>query len=106
MTGPDSGHQGRLAIDGAMLRRRLADAAVSIARTEDQVAETLERMALALPEDATRLQEHAQRARRFATQERDHAASLGLPPAAPGRFSGLTRLKAAKTPVAVPGVDG
>ena len=79
MTTPNSGHQGQPGIDGAMLRRRLADAAVSIARTEDQVAETLERMALAMPEDATRLQAHAERARRFATQERDRAASLSLP---------------------------
>ena len=78
MTGPDSGHQGRLRIDGAVLRRRLADVAASIAYTEDQVAETFERMALASPEDATRLQEQAERARRFATLERDRAASLGL----------------------------
>jgi hypothetical protein len=61
-----------------MLRRRLANVAASIACTEEQVAETLERMALASPEDAMRLQEHAKRARRFATLERDRAASLGL----------------------------
>jgi len=61
-----------------MLRRRLANVAASIACTEDQVAETLERMALALPEDARRLQAQAERARRFATVERDRAASLGL----------------------------
>lgn len=79
MTGPNAGHQGRLGINGALLRRRLADAAASIACTEDEVAETLERMALALPEDATRLQAHAERARRFATLERDRAAALGLP---------------------------
>ena len=77
MTGPNAGHQGRLGINGARLRRRLADVAASIAWTEDQVAETLERMALALPEDATRLQAHAERARRFAALERDRAASLG-----------------------------
>ena len=78
MTGPNAGHQGRLGVDGAMLRRRLANVAASIACTEDQVAETLERMALALPEDARRLQAQAERARRFATVERDRAASLGL----------------------------
>jgi len=78
VTGPNAGHQGRLGVDGAMLRRRLANVAASIACTEDQVAETLERMALALPEDARRLQAQAERARRFATVERDRAASLGL----------------------------
>ena len=79
MTGPNAGHQGRLGLDGALLRRRLADVAASIARTEDRVAETLERMALAWPEDARRLQAHAKRARRFATLERDRATTLGLP---------------------------
>ena len=79
MTGPNAGHQGRLEIDGALLRRRLADVVASIACTEDQVAETLERMALAWPEDAIRLQAHAKRARRFATLERDRATSLSLP---------------------------
>jgi hypothetical protein len=53
--------------------------AASIACTEDQVAETPERLALAMPENATRLQENAERARRFATLERDRAASLSLP---------------------------
>jgi hypothetical protein len=62
-----------------VLRRRLADVAVSIACTEDQVAETLERMALAVPEDAARLLARAERARRFATLERDRAALLGIP---------------------------
>ena len=79
MSGPNAGHQGRLEIDGALLRRRLADVAAAIARTEDQVAETLERMALALPEDARRLQANAEQARRFATLERDRATLLGLP---------------------------
>ena len=78
MTGPNAGHHERLGVDGAVLRRRLANVAASIACTEDQVAETLERMALAWPEDAMRLQAHAERARRFATLERDRAASLGL----------------------------
>ena len=79
MSGPNAGHQGRLGIDGALLRRRLANVAASIACTEDQVAETLERMALALPEDAVRLQANAERARHLATLERDRAALLGLP---------------------------
>ncbi len=78
MTGPNAGHQEQLGVDGTVLRRRLASVAASIACTEDQVAETLERMALALPQDAVRLQAHAERARRFATLERDRAASLGL----------------------------
>ena len=79
MTEPTSAHHRRLEVDGVVLRRRLADVAVSIACTEDQVAETLERMALAVPEDATRLLAHAERARRFATLERDRAALLGIP---------------------------
>ena len=79
MTGPNAGRQGQLGLDGALLRRRLADVAAAIACTEEQVAETLERMALALPEDAIRLQAHAARARRFATLERDRATTLGLP---------------------------
>jgi hypothetical protein len=78
VTGPNAGHYERLGVDAAMLRRRLANVAASIACTEEQVAETLERMALASPEDAIRLQAHAKRARRFATLERDRAASLGL----------------------------
>ena len=83
VTGPNAGNQGRLGLDGALLRRRLADVAASIASTEDHVAETLERMALACPEDAIRLQAHAERARRFAVMERDRATSLSLPALAP-----------------------
>lgn len=79
VTGPNASYQGRLGIDGAVLRRRLADVAASIAYTEDQVADTLERLALVSPENATRLQADAERARRFATLERDRAASLSLP---------------------------
>ena len=78
MTGPNAGQQGRLGIDGAVLRQRLADVAASIVCTEDQVAATFERMALALPEDAIRLHAQAERARHFATLERDRATSLGL----------------------------
>jgi hypothetical protein len=79
VTGPDSGHRGRLGPDGAALRQRLATVAASIACTEDQLAETLERMAVALPEAATRLQAQAERARRFAVLERNQAAALSLP---------------------------
>jgi len=79
VTGPNAGRQGRLQIDGILLRRRLADVAASIASTEDQVAETLERMALAWPEDAIRLQAHAEQARRFATLEHDRATTFSLP---------------------------
>ena len=79
MSGPNAGHQERLEIDGALLRRRLANVAASIACTEDQVAETLERMALALPEDAMRLQANAEQARHFATRERNRATLLRLP---------------------------
>ena len=75
MTGPNAGQQGRLGIDGALPRQRLADVAASIACTEDQVVATFERMALALPDDAIRLQAQAERARHFATLERDRAAS-------------------------------
>lgn len=79
MTGPNAGYQGRLAVDGVMLRRRLASVAASIAHTEDQVAETLERMALAMPEDAVRLRAHAAHARKCATVERDRAARFTPP---------------------------
>jgi hypothetical protein len=79
VTGQNSGHHGQPALDGAMLRRRLADVAASIACTEDQVAETMERMAEVLPDDATRLRAHAERARHFATQERDWAAMFRIP---------------------------
>ena len=79
MSGPNAGHQERLETDGALLRRRLANVAASIACTEDQVAETLERMALALPDDAMRLQADAKRARLFAMLERNRATLLRLP---------------------------
>ena len=79
MAGQSSDHDpDQLRIEGARLRRRLADVAASIACTEDQVAETMERMALVLPYDATRLREHAARARHHSKVERDRAAALGL----------------------------
>ena len=79
MAGQSSDHDpDQLRIEGARLRRRLADVAASIACTEDQVAETMERMALVLPYDATRLREHAARARQHSKVERDRAAALGL----------------------------
>jgi hypothetical protein len=70
-------HQDRLRIDGARLRQRLADVAVAIACTEDQVAETLDRMALVLPECAAGLRARAAKARQNATQERGRAARFG-----------------------------
>jgi hypothetical protein len=69
--------RGRLQLDGAELRQRLATVAVAIACTEDQFAETLERMALVLPENATRLRAHAAQARQNATLERSRAAMYG-----------------------------
>jgi hypothetical protein len=69
-------HYGRLRIDGAQLRQRLAAVAVAIASTEDQVAETMERMALVLPDSAARLRAQA---RQYATLERSRAAIFGVP---------------------------
>jgi hypothetical protein len=67
-------HYGRLRIDGAQLRQRLA--AVAVASTEDQVAETMERIALVLPDSAARLRAQA---RQYATLERSRAAIFGVP---------------------------
>ena len=72
-------HHGRLRIDGAELRQRLAAVAAAIAWTEDQVAETMERMALVLPESAARLRAQAARAREHATLERSRAAAFEAP---------------------------
>jgi hypothetical protein len=72
-------HHGRLRIDGAELRQRLAAVAVAIAYTEEQVAETMERMALVLPESAARLRAHAAQAREQATLERSRAAAFEAP---------------------------
>ena len=80
MTGQSAEHsRGRLQIDGADLRQRLATVAVAIACTEDQVAETLERLALILPENAVRLRARATQARQYAATERSWAATLNLP---------------------------
>jgi hypothetical protein len=70
---------GRLRIDGAELRQRLAAVAAAIACTEDQVAETMERMALVMPESAARLQAQAAQARKHATLERSRAAAFEAP---------------------------
>jgi hypothetical protein len=70
---------GRLRIDGAVLRQRLAAVAAAIACTEDQVAETMERMALVLPESAARLRAQAAQAREHATLERSRAAVFETP---------------------------
>jgi hypothetical protein len=59
-------------------RRRLAALAVSIAGTEDRVADTFERMALACPEDAAGLLARAAQARYYATLERNRAATFQL----------------------------
>lgn len=93
MTGQSAEHsRGRLQIDGADLRQRLATVAVAIACTEDQVAETLERLALILPENAVRLRARATQAREHATMERGRAAMFSEParpayrsPASPGQ---------------------
>lgn len=80
MNGQDSDHhRGHLRIDGAGLRQRLCAVAISIASTEDQVAETLERMALVLPHNAERLRAHAAQARQNATAERGRAAMFSHP---------------------------
>jgi hypothetical protein len=70
---------GRLRIDGAALRQRLAAVAAAIAWTEDQVAETMERMALVLPENAAGLRAQAAQAREHATVERSRAAAFEAP---------------------------
>ena len=56
------------------LRQRMRDVAVSVAATEDWVADTLERMASDRPHDAARLRARAAHARSFADLERARAA--------------------------------
>jgi len=57
------------------LRRRAAEAARSVAATEDRVAQTLERLAENRPDaDAERLRAKAKEARRCAARERDLGA--------------------------------
>jgi len=59
------------------LRQRMRDVAVSVAATEDWVADTLERLASDRPRDAARLRARAAHARGFAAQERARAARWG-----------------------------
>lgn len=61
-------------VTAADLRRRLVAAAMSIAWTEDWVADTFDRMARDRPREAERLRAKAARARRHAAMERDWAA--------------------------------
>jgi hypothetical protein len=56
------------------LRERIAATAVSIAETEDWVADTLDHLARVRPREAVRLRARAQRARLFAARERAQAA--------------------------------
>jgi hypothetical protein len=56
------------------LRQQIADTAVSIAETEDWVADTLDRLARVRPHEAERLRARAAHARRFAARERAQAA--------------------------------
>ena len=62
------------------LRRRMRDAAASVAVTEDWVADTLERLARARPHDAARLRARAAHARSFAAEERARAAQYAIRP--------------------------
>ncbi len=72
-------HPDRPRSDGARLRQHLAEVAIAIACTEEQIAETLERMALVLPQNAARLRARAAQAQRYATLERGRAAKFGSP---------------------------
>jgi hypothetical protein len=56
------------------LREQLAATAVSIAETEDWVADTLDHLARVRPRDAERLLARAAHARQFAARERAQAA--------------------------------
>jgi hypothetical protein len=56
------------------LRQQIAATAVSIAETEDWVADTLDQLARLRPHDAERLHARAARARRYAEHERAQAA--------------------------------
>jgi hypothetical protein len=56
------------------IRERLAATAVSIAETEDGVADTLDYLARVRPKDAERLRARAAHARLFAARERAQAA--------------------------------
>jgi hypothetical protein len=56
------------------LREQIAATAVSIADTEDWIAETLDHLACVRPHDAERLHARAAHARLFAARERAQAA--------------------------------
>jgi hypothetical protein len=56
------------------LRERLAATAVSIAETEDWIADTLDHLARVRPHEAERLHARAAHARLFAARERAQAA--------------------------------
>ncbi len=56
------------------LREQIAATAVSIAATEDWLADTLDDLARVRPHDAARLSARAAHARRFAARERAQAA--------------------------------
>jgi len=62
------------------LRQRMRDVAVSVAVTEDWVADTLERLARDRPHDAARLRARAAHARGFAAEERARAAQYAPGP--------------------------
>lgn len=55
------------------LREQIAATAVSIAETEDSVADTLDHLARVRPQDAERLHARAEHARLFAARERAQA---------------------------------
>jgi hypothetical protein len=56
------------------LRERIAATAVSIAETEDWIADTLDHLARIRPQEAERLHARAAQARLFAARERAQAA--------------------------------
>jgi hypothetical protein len=66
------------------LREQIAATAVSIAETEDSVADTLDRLARVRPHDAERLRARAAHAREFAARERAQAAIYRSGPGGPG----------------------
>lgn len=81
------------------LRQQIAATAVSIAETEDWIADTLDHLARVRPHDADRLHARAVHARLFAARERAQAAiyrscagtvpGTGQGAAAAGRRSGI-----------------
>jgi hypothetical protein len=65
--------------DSMDLRERIAATAVSIAETEDWVADTFDHLARVRPHDAERLHARAAHARWFAARERAQAAIYRSP---------------------------